>query len=93
VFVSLTDDDGVLAVARGAVDDRWLGVTAVEVVPRARRRGLGMTLMRDLLDVGDARGARFTYLQVTEENAAARAFYDRLGYLDHHGYHYRRPAR
>lgn len=90
VFVSLADGDGVLAVARGAVDDGWLGVTAVEVAARARRRGLGVTLMHDLLAVGQSRGARFTYLQVAEENAPARALYARLGYVDHHGYQYRR---
>lgn len=90
LFVSLADDTGVVAVARGAVDEGWLGVTAVEVAARARRQGLGRTLLHDLLAAGHARGARFTYLQVAEENAPARAFYDRLGFVDHHGYHYRR---
>lgn len=90
LFVSLADDEGVLAVARGAVDEGWLGVTAVEVAPRARRRGVAISLMHDLLVAGRAHGAQLTYLQVAEENAPARALYARLGYRDHHGYRYRR---
>jgi ribosomal protein S18 acetylase RimI-like enzyme len=90
LFVSLADGTGVVAVARGAVDEGWLGVTAVEVAAHARRLGLGRTLMHDLLEAGRTRGARFTYLQVAEENVPARAFYERLGFRDHHGYHYRR---
>lgn len=89
LFVTLADDQGAVAVARGAVDGDWVGVTAVEVADRARRRGLGMTVMHDLLEAGRQRGARFTYLQVAEGNPPARALYDRLGYTDHHGYRYR----
>ncbi len=93
VFVTLADDDGALAVARGAIDDRWLGVTAVEVAPRARRRGLGLAVMLDLVDDGRRRGARFAYLQVADENHAARALYDGLGFTEHHRYHYRRAPQ
>lgn len=89
LFVILSDEEGAVAVARAAVDGDWLGVTAVEVAPQARRRGLGVTVVLDLLAAGRARGARFSYLQVAEENGPARALYDRLGYTDHHGYRYR----
>jgi GNAT superfamily N-acetyltransferase len=89
VFVTIADDEGALAVARGAVDGQWLGVTAVEVSPRARRRRLGVAVMLDLVDAGRARGARFSYLQVADENTGARAMYDLLGYVEHHRYHYR----
>jgi GNAT superfamily N-acetyltransferase len=93
VFVTLADDSGALAVARGAVDGKWLGVTAVEVALRARRRGLGVTVVLDLLDVGRRRGARFTYLQVAEDNEPARALYEGLGFTEHHHYHYRQAPR
>jgi GNAT superfamily N-acetyltransferase len=89
VFVTIADDAGTLAVARGAVDGQWLGVTAVEVAPRARRRGLGVAVMLDLVDAGRSRGTRFSYLQVADENTGARAMYDALGYVEHHWYHYR----
>jgi GNAT superfamily N-acetyltransferase len=36
-----------------------------------------------------ARGATGLYLQVTDDNHGARALYRRLGFTDHHGYHYR----
>jgi ribosomal protein S18 acetylase RimI-like enzyme len=44
--------------------------------------------MRTILDWAAERGAISAYLQVAEENAAALALYDRLGFARHHGYHY-----
>ena len=78
----------VLAIARGAVDEGWIGVTAVEVDADHRRQGLGTGVMGAILDWGLARGAVSAYLQVAEENTGALALYDRLGFARHHGYHY-----
>ena len=51
-FASVRAADGsVLAIARGSLDEGWLGVTAVEVEPSARRRGLAG------VDVGERLGA------------------------------------
>ncbi|SEF17702.1 Acetyltransferase (GNAT) family protein [Jiangella alba] len=95
-FASVDDDDGArLAIARGAVSDapsgrRWLGVTAVEVAPEARRRGLGGHIVAGLAAWAGRLGATDVYLQVAEPNAPARATYRKAGFADHHAYHYRR---
>lgn len=88
-FASVRDATGLLGVGRGAVDEGWLGVTAVTVTESARRRGLGRHLMRGLLEWAADLGAGQVYLQVAEENAPAIAMYDRLGFRTHHRYHYR----
>lgn len=88
-FAAVRDPAGVLAVGRGVVDEGWLGTTAVTVTESARRRGLGAHLMRGLAEWAAAAGATHAYLQVAEENAAALAMYDRLGFRTHHRYHYR----
>ncbi len=77
------------AVARGAVVDGWLCVTAVTVDDRYRRRGLGTAVMAALGGWGRSRGARSCLLQVVESNAPALALYARLGFTEHHRYHYR----
>jgi GNAT superfamily N-acetyltransferase len=87
-FAVLRDGGRVLAIARGSVDEGWVGVTAVEVDAARRRQGLGTAVMRTILDWAAGRGAISAYLQVAEENAAALALYDRLGFARHHGYHY-----
>jgi ribosomal protein S18 acetylase RimI-like enzyme len=78
-----------IAIGRGTVDDGWLGVTAVEVDPAHRRRGLASAVLAALLAWGRAHGARRTHLEVTSENSAALALYERAGYWTHHEYHYR----
>jgi len=88
-FASVRAGDEVLAIGRGSVNDGWLGVTAVEVEPGARRRGLGAHLLRGLVAWGARRGARSSYLQVSEDNEPALALYARLGFVPHHRYHYR----
>lgn len=89
VFAAIREAGVPVAVARAVVDETWLGVTALEVAPSHRRRGLARVLMAALADWGAERGAVSSYLQVLESNAAANALYDDLGYWTHHRYHYR----
>jgi GNAT superfamily N-acetyltransferase len=90
-FASLSRDGTVVGVARGTVDEGWLGVTAVEVAAGHRRSGVGSALMRALRDWGSRQGATRCYLQVDAANSEALAFYQRLGFIEHHRYHYRIP--
>jgi GNAT superfamily N-acetyltransferase len=78
-----------IGVARGAVDDTWLGLTAVEVAPDQRRSGVATALVHALMVWGASDGATHCYIQVEMINSAALALYDRLGFSEHHRYHYR----
>ncbi|GAA4357625.1 GNAT family N-acetyltransferase [Angustibacter luteus] len=93
VFVTVrgTDPplDQVVAVGRGASSRGWTGVTAMEVVPAQRRRGLATLVLGALAEWAMQRGDRSMYLQVAEQNRGARGLYAGLGFADHHGYHYR----
>ena len=97
-FGSVDHNGSRVAVGRGAVSDapdgrRWLGLTAVEVAPGARRRGLGRHVLAGLAQWGQRRGATDVYAQVAEPNTVAVEAYRRLGFSEHHRYHYRRrPA-
>lgn len=88
-FATIRGAGGVLAIGRGVVDDDWLGVAAVEVEPAARRQGLATRVMRALWAWGASHGATRSYLQVSSDNPAAVALYERLGYCEHHTYRYR----
>ena len=89
-FASLRLAGRTVAVGRGAVDDSWLGVMAVEVAPDHRRQGLAAAVMAALWQWGTQHGAQRGYLQVAADNTAAIALYEKLGYRIHHEYHYRR---
>ncbi len=88
-FVSLRQEGRTVAIGRGVVDDGWLGVAAVEVVPDARRQGLARLVTAALARWGDRQGAARSYLQVEAANDAAIALYSGLGYRVHHDYRYR----
>jgi ribosomal protein S18 acetylase RimI-like enzyme len=95
-FASLraVDDGAVLAIARGSVDAapdgrRWLGVTAVEVAPDARRRGYGTRILGELARWAQVQGATACYLQVALENTPALRLYAGAGFVQHHSYQYR----
>ena len=79
----------VVAVARAVVDDEWLGVTAVDVAPRWRRRGVATALLVATARWAVGHGARRCYLQVSADNVAASALYTGLGFHQHHTYRYR----
>lgn len=89
-FASVRDQNArTIAVGRVAGAGNWAGLTAIEVDQAQRRRGLGAAVTAALTAHAAARGYDAIYLQVTDDNAAARALYRQLGFTDHHGYHYR----
>lgn len=86
------DEEGVpLGVVLAVAERGMLGIYDLAVRPDARRRGLGQRLVARCLAEGAARGCRLFWLQVTAENAAARALYRRMGFRRGYGYHYRLP--
>lgn len=78
-----------IAIGRVAVAAGWAGLTAIEVHPAHRRRGLGTAITGALAASAADRGVSGIYLQVERANAAARTLYGRLGFADHHAYHHR----
>lgn len=55
------------------------------VVPERRRQGLGRALMEAALDLARDRGADVMDLNTGEDDAAARALYERLGFSNREG--------
>ena len=88
-FASVREAGRTVAIGRVAMASGWAGLTAVEVDPAQRRRGLGMAITCALAAAAVQQGATGLYLQVSNDNAAARALYRQAGFADHHGYHYR----
>ncbi|HKU67944.1 MAG TPA: GNAT family N-acetyltransferase [Candidatus Baltobacteraceae bacterium] len=56
-------------------------VAYMAVEPSVRTRGIGSRLLAAAEDEARRRGLPYMGLMVTEENAAARALYERAGYL------------
>ena len=55
-------------------------ILTVAVVPEARRKGVGASLVTAAGVAALVRGASHMHLEVAEDNAAARALYLKLGY-------------
>jgi GNAT superfamily N-acetyltransferase len=92
-FWSVRDGGRTVAVARGSVCDGWAGVTAVDVDPGYRRRGLGRALLAAVARWGWDRGALSAFVQTAESNTAAQTMYLSAGLVPHHRYDYlRAPA-
>jgi [ribosomal protein S18]-alanine N-acetyltransferase len=53
----------------------------IAVAARARRQGIGRQLLSKLVETAVQRGVRAIHLEVRGENRAARALYERLGFV------------
>ncbi|MGZ4756821.1 MAG: GNAT family N-acetyltransferase [Acidimicrobiia bacterium] len=74
-----------------AVAERgWTGIFGMGTRPEARRQGAATAVLHTLAQWAVDHDAPRLYLQVEEDNAAARELYSRAGFVDTYHYHYRR---
>ena len=79
----------VVAVGRIATLGTWSIVTRLFVNPSFRGKGVAKILMNNLLAAASKDGATKVALQVDDENGAALALYQSMGFRTHHKFVYR----
>jgi len=89
VFVSALVDGVVAGCGMSASGDGQAGIFCMTTCKRYRRRGIGLTLVRELCAWAATRGDQHVYLQVMRENEAAKELYRKVGFEPAYGYHYR----
>ncbi|BEL07096.1 GNAT family N-acetyltransferase [Actinoplanes sichuanensis] len=88
-YASVTVDDEIAALGLFVVADGISGVFCMATDPRHRRKGYAESILRAGASWSAGQGADLLYLQVEEDNAAARALYGKVGFTHSHSYHYR----
>lgn len=78
--------DPAAAIGRCAVDGRWAGLTAIEVDPARRRRGLATAVLAALVRRALEEGASTAYLEVEQDNAPALSLYRGMGFTAQYSY-------
>jgi ribosomal protein S18 acetylase RimI-like enzyme len=76
--VAVTDAAAAFALIARRGSDAW--VAGMGSVPAARRRGLGERTLTAALQAAALAGTTTVWLEVLDENQAARALYDKLGF-------------
>lgn len=88
-FISLYDNDAVVACGLGVLERGYLGIFDIVTDSRYRNLGFGEQLMLNLLKWGKENGAKNAYLQVMLNNAPALSLYSKLGFQENYRYWYR----
>jgi N-acetylglutamate synthase len=74
-----------IGIARAAEAVGWLGLSAIEVAPVWRRKGVATALIKNIAENSESATA---FLQVNAENVGGQALYEGLGFRYHHGCRY-----
>lgn len=93
-YASAMIGNRVVAVGRVVADDGWAGLFGMATLPDARGKGAARCLLAAMADWAGSHDADRMYLQVECDNTPALRLYERTGFGEVCGYHYRsRPSR
>jgi len=88
LFLAENPADGPVAGAICVLDNDLAGIMQLAVAVDRRRQGFGAEILASALRWARISGASRAWLQVTASNAAARALYDRFGFVEEYRYAY-----
>lgn len=88
-FVTVRRDGKPVAMGLGVFDEGWTGISAMFTMPDNRRQGLAQGIIHALAHWTEEGGGRYMYLQVENDNDAAKSTYEQCGFDPVYQYHYR----
>lgn len=88
-FVTLHSAGAPAAVGLGVVEEGWLGIFCMATLPEYRRQSAARCILRTLVVWARLYEAHHAYLQVMDDNPAARGLYAAVGFQPAYHYHYR----
>ena len=88
-YVTVLSAGRPVAVGRAVADDGWAGVFGMATLPAARRRGAGSAVLTGLARWAADQHIEHLYLQIEDDNPAARRLYAAAGFATLLRYHYR----
>lgn len=89
LFLTLAEAGVTVACGMGVVEQAYVGLFNLVTAAAYRQQGYAMVLVAELLHQAGQQGAQHAYLQVTEQNSAARRLYARAGFGAAYRYWYR----
>ena len=89
LFGAIAPQNSPIACGMAVLERELVGLFDIVTHEAARRRGHAKALVESLLAWAHQNGARYAYLQVMENNRAARALYQDLGFVELYHYWYR----
>lgn len=87
--VYIRKDNRIVCTGLGILDREYIGLYAINVEKKFRRRGYAEQVCRTLLAEGKKAGVAKAYLQVVSDNAPAIALYRKLGFEKQYRYWFR----
>jgi GNAT superfamily N-acetyltransferase len=95
LFLSVADTESsrLVGIARMASHPGWAGIFGLWVDPDHRRQGIASAIVSAVARAALEEKLRAVYLQVSETDTGALAFWEELGFVRHHDYTYLSPAR
>ncbi len=88
-YASAVFDGKVVAVGRTVIDSGWAGIFGMATLPAARGRRAASAVLARLASYAREQGRAGLYLQVERDNQPAMRLYQRSGFSQMSGYHYR----
>ncbi|MFW9808982.1 MAG: GNAT family N-acetyltransferase, partial [Candidatus Thorarchaeota archaeon] len=79
----------IAGVGLGVVEGDWLGLFSIRTMPEYKRQGVAWSVSCALAMWGEDLGAKNAFLQVEEENEAAKTLYESMGFKTLYTYWYR----
>lgn len=86
VSLTVRENDEIVGFVIGMAnqyDELRIGhIVTIDVLPKYRRRGVGLTLLRSVEEEFKKVGVKVCYLEVREDNVAAMRLYRKAGYVE-----------
>jgi ribosomal protein S18 acetylase RimI-like enzyme len=92
IYASIVENGVPVASGTAAFSQGWASIHGMRTALSHRGRGLAGNILHSLANAALERGLHRVFLQVEEDNSAARALYQRAGFTTAWRYHYWRLA-